>query len=299
MKKALLMGRAFGCPLLLAGSKANIIAPVLAQEILGESVTVNQFTGNGTEFVPEIHACSLGQTGAHRVDRRGEECVPRTNNGVGLISVEGTLINKGGWIGSYSGETSYQGLMRQISEAREDDDVKAVVFEFDSFGGEVAGCDDCGAAIADLTAEKPTIAILTDHAYSAAYWLASQCRTIALPTLGGAGSIGVIMMHLNVGAMLERMGQEVTIIASGDRKADGSPYASLPDSVKEKWQTEADLIRSDFCAAVGHGRGKRFGIKSAYATEANTFLGKVAKQMGLVDFVGRPSEIFDGFVEQF
>ncbi len=298
MKKSLLADRVFNRPLLINAAKANIIAPFLASEILGDGVTVNQYQG-AVEPVPEIHAGMLGRSMGPGIDATREQDLPRTSNGVGLIAVEGTLINKGAWVGSNSGETSYQGLMRQIAEARDDESIKAVVFEIDSYGGEVAGCADCGSAIADLSVEKPTIAICTDHAYSAAYWLASQCRQIILPEAGGVGSIGVISLHVNYRGWLKKEGMEITVVAAGEHKADGHPYDALPEAVRDTWMEEFEILRNQFADAVAAGRGERFDKNAALASEAKTYLGHAAVKAGLADQVARPSEAFAAFVELF
>lgn len=299
MKKTLLFDRAFNTPLLVHAGKANILAPVLAREILGASDVVVVSAAAEVQ-PPDRHAGKLGRTGDETLaERVRDQLVPRTRNGVGLIAVEGTLINKGGWIGTNSGETSYQGLMRQITEARDDPAIKAVVFEFDTFGGEVAGCADCGAAIADLSKEKPTIAILTDHSFSAGYWLASQCRQIVLPAAGGCGSIGVITMHVDYSAYLESEGVKVTVLTAGEHKADGHPYAELPEAVRDEWLAELELLRNQFADAVAAGRGKRFDKNAALATEARCFLGEDAVKAGLADTVARPSEAFNAFVRMF
>lgn len=298
MKKSLLADRVFNRPLLVAGSKANIIAPFLAEEILGNNVVVNNFSDASVNALQK-HAGKLGTSEENSIDKTLEQSVPRTNNGVGLIAIEGTLINKGGWIGSYSGETTYQGLMRQIAEARADEAIKAVVFEIDSYGGEVAGCSDCGAAIADLSKEKPTLAICTDHAYSAAYWLASQCNQIIIPASGGVGSIGVISLHVNYKDWLKKEGLEVSILAAGEHKADGHPYDKLPDAVREEFLAESEIVRNQFAQAVADGRGSRFSKKSALASEAKCFMGEAAVEAGLADLVARPSEAFANFVKMF
>ena len=69
---------------------------------------------------------------------------------------------------------------------------KGVVFEVDSFGGELAGAFETTDLIARLSAEKPTLAILTNHTLAAAYLLASAARQIIIPEHGRAGSIGAL-----------------------------------------------------------------------------------------------------------
>jgi ClpP class serine protease len=106
-------------------------------------------------------------------------------DGVALIPIEGTLVHKGAYVGAYSGTTSYEGLQAQVLRAMRNPAVKGVVFEVDSFGGELAGAFETADLIARLSAEKPTLAILTDHALSAGYLLASAARQIIIPEHAG------------------------------------------------------------------------------------------------------------------
>ena len=73
---------------------------------------------------------------------------------VAVIAIEGSLINKGKWIGSYSGTTSYEGVHTLVQRAQRDASVKGVVLEIDSYGGQLAGAFELGAAIAELSAAK-------------------------------------------------------------------------------------------------------------------------------------------------
>jgi len=213
-----------------------------------------------------------------------------------VIPIEGTLVHKGKWLGASSGDTSYEGLQAQVQRARRDSSVRGVVFEVDSYGGEVAGVFDTAAMIAQLSAEKPTLAILTDFAYSAGYLLAAAARQIVLPETGGVGSIGVIAMHADFSAQLEKKGVKVTLITAGAHKADGHPAAPLSDAALARTQASVDATRDLFAETIGKYRGRRLDKAAALATEAMTYRGDEAVAAGLADQVGRPSELFDRFL---
>ena len=216
---------------------------------------------------------------------------------VAVIPIEGTLVNKGTFIGQSSGITSYEGIRYQVARAAASPEVKGVVFEIDSFGGECSGMFEAAADIAALSKLKPTIAILTDFAYSSAYCLASQTRSIVAPQFGGAGSIGVIMLHADYSGMLEQEGIKVTIIKAGAKKADGNPYEELPAEVLDKWQAEANAIRDQFAAVVGKGRKGSISKAKALSTEAEAFTAPEALSLGLIDAIADPSAAFAAFVK--
>lgn len=218
-------------------------------------------------------------------------------DGVAIIPIEGTLVHKGAWVGANSGQTSYQGLRAQIERAGEPD-IRGVVFEVDSFGGMVSGAFETAEAIRKLSLAKPTVSILTDFAYSAGYLLASQARSVIMPEFGGAGSIGVVTMHLDASASLEKEGLKVTFVHSGRHKVDGNPYEPLPASVRDRWQAEVDAMRNRFAEQVGRGRGARFSKKAALATEAQAYDAREAQQLGLVDAVGDGAQAFSLFLSE-
>jgi ClpP class serine protease len=176
--------------------------------------------------------------------------------------------------------------------------VKGVVFEVDSYGGEVAGVFETARMIRELSAAKPTIAILTDFAYSAGYLLAAAARQIVLPETGGAGSIGVMTMHADFSKQLAAEGVKVTLIYSGSHKVDANPLNPLPEDVRARLQAGVDRGRDLFADAVGAFRGKRLTKAMALATEAQSYRGEEAVAAGLADAVIDPTRAFDAFVKR-
>lgn len=280
--------RLFNTPLAIHPAKAEVIARSVGPRLLGVPVVLGA-----------ARAGVLGEPLRDATDWDGEpEMKPTRRVGdVAVLEIEGSLVAKGKWTGAYSGMTSYEGINAQISDLRADASVRAVVLEVDSFGGEVAGAFDCAAQIAALSAEKPVIAILTDHACSAGYLLASAARSIVMPRTGMAGSIGIISMHVDMSRQLDEAGLTVTILTGGKNKADGSPYGPLPKSVADKFRAEMEVLRAEFCAAVGRHRGARFDAAAALATEAETYTGQAALDAGLVDAVANPTEAFQAFLD--
>ena len=226
---------------------------------------------------------------------QGDKILQRLGN-VGIIPIEGSLVHKGKYLGQSSGTTSYEGIQTQVARAGRDTSIKGVVFEVDTFGGEAAGAFETARMIAKLSAAKPTLAILTDHALSSGYLMASAARQVVMPAAGAAGSIGVITMHADMSGKLEKDGIKVTVISSGGHKADGHPAAPLADDVRQAMQARADRMRDTFAATVGEFRGRRFDKAAALATEARVYSGEDAVKAGLIDGIIDPSEAFAAFV---
>ncbi|TPN16235.1 S49 family peptidase [Mesorhizobium sp. B2-1-3] len=286
--------RMFNTPLLVHPGKAEIICRAVGRRILGADIDVRAPQAGilGEPIREDTNVDWF--TGE---ENSSLESVRRVGN-VAVLEIEGSLVAKGKWTGAYSGMTSYEGLNAQISDLRADDSVRGVVLEIDSFGGEVAGAFDCADQIAALSAEKPVIAILTDHACSAGYLVASPARSIIVPRTGMVGSIGVISMHVDMSRAFDEAGLTVTILAAGKFKADGSPYAPLPDATADKFRAEMEMLREIFAEAVGRYRGDRLPKAKALATEAETYVGQAAVDAGLADAVANPTEAFKAFVTE-
>jgi capsid assembly protease len=273
----------------LAGIGGRIVKGGVALEGAGEPTNHVAFE-NGRPSTGRI-----GDRAGRRYDATGSAPFDAID-GIALVPIEGTLIHKGAYVGAYSGRTSYEGLQAQILRAMNNPAIKGAVFEVDSFGGELAGAFETADMIARLSAGKPTLAILTDHALSAGYLLASATRQIIVPEHGRAGSIGVVTLHTDWSAALDQQGVKVTVLSAGAHKADGSPFEALPDAVAQRITADLEAARQTFAERVGRYRGARFTAEAALATEAQDYRGHDAVSLGLADATGHALEAFDGFV---
>lgn len=287
-----LAAEAFETPLMIDARKAAIIATVLGPRLLGTNVVVVDHAVVDHDVRRE-HAGVVGEPIRRAMEKRDAYGFMRVG-AVGIIPIEGTLVRKGAFLGQSSGETSYEGLSAQVSRAM-DPSIKGVAFEVDSFGGMVNGAFEMADQIYALSQAKPTIAILTDFAMSAAYLLASQCRQIVMPKHGAAGSIGVITMHVDQSAALDKAGLKVTVIKSGAKKDQGSPLAAPADDFLARLQASVDATRDEFADVVARGRGSRLTKDAALATEADWYDGEAAVAAGLVDAIADPLKAFEAF----
>lgn len=213
-------------------------------------------------------------------------------NGVAIIPIHGTLINRFGYSWGYV--TGYNFIRQQVAAAAQDADVTGILFDVNSYGGEAAGCFECSADIKRLAAGKPTMAMIDSNCYSAAYALACGADRIVATPSGGAGSIGVVAMHVSFEKMLDEAGIKVSFIYAGDHKVDGNPYQDLSAEVKADIQASINKSYDAFVAVVAKGRG--MDEKAVRATEARTFRADDAKSLGLIDAVAVPSEAVQAFL---
>lgn len=264
-----LADRVLNRPLLIHPGKAEVILQVLASRI---DVSPAALGPDASRFV-----------GSYKYSDSG---VPyRVENGVGVLTIDGSLVNRGAWIGANSGLVSYEGIGAQLDAFMLDPKVDAVVLDLNSPGGEATGMFGLADKVRGYRGRKPIVASVNDVAASAAYGIAAQADRIVVSQSSIVGSIGVVLLHVDRSKELANKGQTATLIYAGDHKVDGHPFAPLSDSVKADIQREVDSIYGLFVGSVGDGR-PALGAKGARATQARVFMGADAVANGLADVQG-------------
>ncbi len=199
---------------------------------------------------------------------------------IAIINIKGTLIHN--FTNSFYGFTGYDYITNALNQANNDSNVKGIVLNINSGGGEVSGCDECGLFIENST--KPVWAVANECAASAAYWLACSSSKIYLPKTASVGSVGVVMSHVSYKEMLKQDGIEHTYIYSGNKKVDGNPYNPLTDELKQEYKKELDMIRNLFVGKVAKNR--KMANADVMNTEAGMYIGNDAVDIGFADKVG-------------
>lgn len=208
-------------------------------------------------------------------------------NGILQIPVRGMLLNEFPY--AFGGlATGYIYIAQALKRGLEDSDVKGIAFMVNSYGGTVSENFALVDKIYEGRSVKPIEAIVTDYAYSAAYNVAAAASHVTMTRSGGVGSIGVVMVHMEVSQALENMGVTVNIIRSKARKMEGNHYEKLSEKARAKFQGEADRLDKVFVSQVARNRG--ISEQSVHDTEATTFSYDEALKLQLVDEI---SEVED------
>ena len=280
MKFEFLAQRLFNTPLAIAPGKAEVIMAALADR-LGISQIARLNPAPLMMEDDDVVYSSPGRNG-----RAGYEVVA----GVAIIEVYGTLVQKLGSLRPWSGMTGYDGIRQNFLMALSDPDVKAIMLDIDSPGGEVAGCFDLVDAIYRARGKKPIWSILNECAYSAAYAIASAADRITVPRTGGVGSVGVIWMHMDWSKALTGAGFKVTFITYGESKADGHPEIPLSPEALARFQGDIDTMGELFVTTVA--RNRNISAKVVRDTQAATYLGAAGVNQALADDVLAPDAAF-------
>ncbi|MEW5890347.1 MAG: S49 family peptidase [Pseudomonadota bacterium] len=207
-------------------------------------------------------------------------------DGIAVIPVLGTLVRRSSYLGAASGLTSYHDIEAMAEQAFADPDVRAVLLEIDSSGGEAGGVFDLAERLRQLaqSSGKPLWAIADEAALSAAYAIAAAAERIWVTTTAEAGSIGVVAVHLDQSARDAMEGLSYTFIHAGARKVDGNPHRPLSEEARAAITQDMESLYTRFVDWVASRRG--LSAARVRAQEAGIYRGETAVQAGLADAVG-------------
>ena len=113
-------------------------------------------------------------------------------DGVAVIKVSGPLFRYANLMTRICGATSYELFAQDFNKALQQSEIKAILLDIDSPGGEVNGCSEISDMIFKARGSKPIIAYASGSCCSGAYWIASACDKILAADTAILGSIGVV-----------------------------------------------------------------------------------------------------------
>lgn len=261
----LLAERLFNRPLLATPRYAQIVTSVLANRLRVQPIL-------STDEV----AASM----------RPGRAPMMTKDGIYVLPIVGGLVHRGDSIEAMSGgPTSYTAIHNNLLAAMDNPDVRAILLDIDSPGGQAVGCFELADAIADMGKRKPIRAVANGMACSAAYAIGASVGrdNFYVTPSGEVGSIGVVLMHVDYSEAMKEAGVAVTYIYAGRHKVDGNPYEPLPPSVRASIQDEIDARYEMFVAMVEKHRPMT--AREIRKTEAGCFPADRAVELGLADEV--------------
>lgn len=274
--------RFLNTPLMLDPRKASVIYGVL-QGRISPNVAL-EISDADAEIDTEGPEASRFK--GSRFTGQGKYSIVRREGGVAIISITGSLVNRGAWIGAYSGLVSYEGIAAEIDTAMKDTEIHSILLDINSPGGEATGMFGVAQKVREAAAEKPVVAVVNDIAASAAYGIASGAHEIVISPTSFTGSIGVVMVHMDHSGELKKKGVKPTILQKGANKTHGNPFGPLSGDAVSSLNEMMTVLYDQFLETVAAGRGSKLDAAAARATEAGIFVGAKAVDAGVADRVG-------------
>lgn len=229
--------------------------------------------------------------------QNGSEPAPMPNlltvqDHVGVIDVQGSLVNGRAGFLSYFGVTGYGDVRDALVAAVQHPEVNSILLSIDSGGGAVAGVHETAQLISRVDKVKPVVSYTGATEASAALWLGSSARNSFAAETAQVGSVGVIMIHAERSKQLAADGVTVTVIRSGDQKATANPYEPLTDKAKADLEAKAATMHSIFLNHVAGQRGTPVATAKEKYGQGQMFIGKQAVDVGLIDAMGTMEDAF-------
>jgi protease-4 len=109
-------------------------------------------------------------------------------------------------------------LRWELEQARNDSNVRAVVLEVDSPGGEVTASDMIYHAVVKTREKKPVVVYMESLAASGGYYVSCGGRYLMANETSITGSIGVIIQTLNYEQLFNKIGLASVVFKSGKFK---------------------------------------------------------------------------------
>ena len=200
---------------------------------------------------------------------------------IAVIYAQGE-INGGEGDVDYIGEVS---INRSLKEAREDDEVKAVVLRVDSPGGSALVSDLIWREIELTKKVKPVVVSMGNLAASGGYYIACNANTIFAEPTTITGSIGVFGMLPNVHGFATKYGVNAEQIQTHKNAVGYSIFEPISEEYKTIALEGIDRVYKTFINRVAAGRKMTFDQVDAIA-QGRVWTGTDAIKNGLVDKLG-------------
>lgn len=198
------------------------------------------------------------------------------------------VIYAQGEIGSGEGDLNVVGegsMRRSLKDAREDEDVKAIVLRVDSPGGSALTSDLIWREIEITKKVKPVVVSMGNLAASGGYYISCNANKIFAENSTITGSIGVFGMLPNLSEITHKYGINSELVETHKNASGYSPFEPLDADFRNFTQEGVESIYKTFVTRVATGRKMTFAQVDAIA-QGRVWAGSDALKLGLVDKIG-------------
>jgi len=200
-------------------------------------------------------------------------------NKIAIIYINGIIVD-------------YIPYVQKIGRAKNDDTIKAVVLVVNSPGGSVGASQEIYRALEKLREQKPLVVSMGDVAASGGYYISAPADVIYANPGTITGSIGVIIQHVNINGLLDKVGIKMENIKSGKNKDILYPNNELTSEQKELIEETIKDVYDQFLDAIVKYRPIKKDELRKFA-DGRVFSGRQALKLKLVDKLGNIQDAID------
>ncbi len=208
---------------------------------------------------------------------------------IAVIALRG-LISTG--ISGNVGDSMVDDLRWELEQARNDDDVRAVVLEVDSPGGEVTASDMIYNAVGKTRAQKPVVVYMESLAASGGYYVSCGGKYLMANETSITGSIGVIIQTLNYEQLFNKIGLASVVFKSGKFKDILNGARPMTPEERELLQSFVMKTYDKFLGIVARERNLPTDALRNGIADGRILSGRDALENKLIDGLGQIEDAF-------
>lgn len=207
---------------------------------------------------------------------------------VARIAVQGTIVRETDGGPFRFRADKVETILREIRAATGDSDMKGIILEVNSPGGDLTSCDEIHAALQRFKDRDPgrrVVSFASGMAASGGYYVSLPADHIIAEPTAVVGSIGVIMQTLNWKVLAEKIGVADTTFKSGENKDLLNPFREVSPEQRVLMQELIDTFHQRFFDLVCASRALNADQLRPLA-DGRIFSASAAQQHRLVDSIG-------------
>ena len=206
-----------------------------------------------------------------------------------LIDINGPISNQPLLIqnvGIIPGMTAR--VRQELELAFNDNNIRGILLRIDSPGGTITDSDIIYHSLMEFKKAKKIkiVAAMEDLAASGAFYIAMAADEIYAHPTTVTGSIGVIMDHMDVADLLNKLGVRNDPVTSGKYKDISSQFRKMTDEERALLQGVVNAQYEKFIKVVQDGRPKMTQQQIRSIADGRIMTAEEAKDRGLIDGIG-------------
>jgi protease IV len=249
-----------------------------------------------TSMILFVCSCATIQMGP-RLGSLAEISIEEGNSAVKilLVDIDGPISNRSKkTLSGFKSETGMVDRVREIlKKAEKDKKIKSILLRINSPGGTVTSSDIIYNEIKSFK-ERNKIKVyvsVVDVAASGGYYIAMASDFIMVHPTSITGSIGVLVLKLNLKGLMDKVGVEWEVVKSAEKKDFMSPFRALSNEERKLFQKTIDGYYERFVSIVASNRHQLDVNAVKVLADGRVFDSHEALQRKLVDSIGYLSDL--------
>lgn len=274
----------------LVAAEGDIARLAVEAHLVDELLTPDAFEARiAEEMNAPVDDLQRITTAAYRVDQGitsspGLIALPATTASVGLITAVGAITGDNG--GEMADGIVAPDIIELLRQAKNDDNISALVVHVDSPGGEVVASELIRREIELVQlAGKPVVMAMAGTAASGGYWISATADKIVASPDTITGSIGIFGVLPNIASALDNAGINMDGVGTHSLSGGMSIARPLSDEMSSIIQTSVNQGYHRFITLVARGRDLERDHVEEIA-QGRVWSGAQALELGLVDELG-------------